>query len=672
MTSPLSPSAPASMRSAPRPVAARPDAAGLRVESAEGILHLTLSGHAQGLTRAAATALGRSLRADLSCALQSAGPEVLAIILSVDGWDWALDDDRAGPAVVAEDDDWHAICARLGETAPPVIATVSGVVSGDGLAPLLAAGYVIAQAEARLSLPQAGLGRLPAGGILGRLAGRIGAARTLDLALGRRSFGARRALALGCVDSVSVPDPAQAALTIARLIATGRQGLPPRSPAGRALADPEPYLDAVAAARGHLAQMRPARARLVARVADLIEAQLLLPGPSAALFEADAWAMQRADPAAAALGHLAWAARRAAMALPRAPRGVSLRLVTVLGGTTLAADLSHALISVGFGVSLVTPEGPALAECLRQIAVAQDAAVRQGHLTEEQREQDWARLQAGLDPTRGAGADLVIDASDLSDAEVARALSQAAAVARRGALLLTARSRNLPQSGRLGQVHGFHLADRLAGGHLVELVLPRPGSAAPEAAAMALAILSTLSQRLGRIAIRIRSGRGGLSDLFRQEGLAAIRVGLAAGLVPGALPPCLAALGWSLPLSDLGLDALPRPHRDLTEAQARWQEWLVAALANLGARLIEEGVLSSAAEVDLVLTEGAGLARDTGGPMHMADGLGLVRLRALLRGRAEAGDGTAAPRALWDHHIRNARSFTGSDLQILVADRLTA
>ena len=39
------------------------------------------------------------------------------------------------------------------------------------------------------------------------------------------------ALALGLVDSVSVPDPAQTAETMARLIASGRQGLPPRSPA---------------------------------------------------------------------------------------------------------------------------------------------------------------------------------------------------------------------------------------------------------------------------------------------------------------------------------------------------------------------------------------------------------------------------------------------------------
>lgn len=665
MTRPISPS-----DTVPPPAALRPSGrgagSGLLVENAAGILHLTLSAQAQGLSRAAATALGRRLRADLARALDGAGPEVRVIILSVEGWDWVLDDDRAGPAVAALDDDWNAICARLCDCGLPVIATVSGVVSGDAVAPLLAAGYVIAQAEARLSLPQAGLGRLPAGGILGRLAARIGAARTLDLALARRSFGARRALALGCVDSVSVPDPGQAALTIARLIASGRQGLPPRSPVGRALADPEPYLDAIAAARGHLGQMRPARARLVARVADVIEAQLLLPGPSAALFEADAWAAQRADPVAAALGHLAWATRQAAMALPRPAKALRLRLVTVLGGTPLAADLSHALISAGFAVTLVAPDGPALAECLRQIAVAQDAAVRHGHLTEDRREQDWARLQAGLEPTRGSGADLVIEASDMTDDEAGRALSQAAAVALRGALLLTARPRDLAQLGRHRPVYGFYLTDPLASGHLVELVLPRG-----ERTAEALGMLSALAQRLGRIAIRVRSGAGGLAQLFREEGLGAIRAGLAAGLSPGALGPCLAALGWSLTLPALPDDAVPQSRHD-AEAQARWQEWLVAALANLGARLIEEGVLCSTAEVDLVLTEGAGLARDTGGPMHMADALGLVRLRAILRDRATAGDDAATPSALWDHHIRNARPFTGTDLQILAADRLTA
>lgn len=681
MTNPLLHPFPAAAATGARPVAAgpAPEQAGLCVTIGDGILRMALCGDAPRLTRGAATALGQSLRAEIRRALDlAAGGDVRAIVLSLDGWDWALDDDRTGPATAGADDDWSAICARLSSLAVPVIATASGTIAGDAIAPLLAADYLVAQADARLALPQAGLGRLPAGGGLGRLAGRVGAARALELVLTRRSMGARRALALGLVDSVSVPDPAQTAETMARLIASGRQGLPPRSPAARAFADPEPYLDGVAAVRGHLARMRPARARLVARVAEVIEAQILLAGPSVFLFEAEAWALQRQDPAAAALGHLAWAARAAAMALPR--QGRRLRAVTVLGGTPLAADLAHGLITAGMGVTLVTPEGPALAECLRRIAVAQDAAVRHGHLTEERREQDWARLQAGLDPTRSAGADLVIEATGLPDAGAALELARAGSVGRRGALLLTTHNRDLARldlpSGRHGPVCGFVLPEPLGAGHLVEIALPPSGAAPDPNATAALATLAVLAHRLGRIAIRVRAGQGGLAGSFRAEGLAAIRAGLAFGLPVAGVAGCLSRLGWALPLADLLPDLPPDlpPDSDggLAGPEARWHDWIVAALANLGARLIEEGAVTSAAEVDLIATEGAGLARDTGGPMHMADGLGLVHLRALLRERAAAGDASAAPRPLWDHHIRNARRFTGSDLRILVAGPATA
>lgn len=658
---------------------------GVQVELAGGVLRLNLQGDARGLSCRAAIARGQALRSGLLGAIDAATQgEVRAIVLSLDGWDWALDEDRTAPETTAEADAWVAICRRLADVGRPVIATVSGTVAGDAIAGLLAAQYVIAQADARLSLPQAGLGRLPAGGILGRLAGRIGAARTLDLALARRGLGARRALALGVVDSVSVPDPVPAALTMARLIASGRQGLPPRSPAHRALADSEAYLDAITAARGQLARMRPARARLVARLADVVEARLLLNEGSAALFESEAWALQRSDPAAAALGHLAWAARQVAAGLPRPQRRPRLRAVTVLGGTPLAADLAHGLITAGMAVTLVSPEGPALAEMLRQIAVAQDAAVRSGRLSVDRREQDWSRLQAGLAPSRGAGADLVIEAGDLTDSEAAVSLAHAGSVARRGALLVTARPRSLrvpgSHAGGKGTVCGFVLPEPAGGGHLAEIVVPAPDPTAPTQGTEAQAVLANLAHRLGRVAILVRSGPGGLAAMFCDEGRAAIRAGLAAGLPKAALTDCLAELGWALPtdpvagpmaMADPAVAAIAAPRPD-SLARAEWRDWLVAALADLGARLIEGGILSSAAEVDLVATEGAGLARDTGGPMHMADRLGLVRLRALLRVRAEAEDGPAAPCALWDHHIRNARPFAGSDLQVLVARPVTA
>lgn len=60
------------------------------------------------------------------------------------------------------------------------------------------------------------------------------------------------------------------------------------------------------------------------------------------------------------------------------------------------------------------------------------------------------------------------------------------------------------------------------------------------------------------------------------------------------------------------------------------QMQLLAALANEGARIVEEGIAENDAAVDVVKLHGYGFPRWRGGPMHSADGMGRDKIRATL------------------------------------------
>ena len=65
-------------------------------------------------------------------------------------------------------------------------------------------------------------------------------------------------------------------------------------------------------------------------------------------------------------------------------------------------------------------------------------------------------------------------------------------------------------------------------------------------------------------------------------------------------------------------------------SEAEIQDRLIAALANEGARIVEEGIAENDAAVDVVKLLGFGFPRRRGGPMHMAASRGASRIKAAL------------------------------------------
>jgi enoyl-CoA hydratase len=153
----------------------------------------------------------------------SSDPAVKVIILTGKGKVFAAGADIKEMKTMAPDASREF--ARLGnevfdmiEAHPvPVIAAVNGAALGGGLELVLSVDFAYASSLARFALPEVTLGLIPGFGGCRRLAERIGAAWTKELACTGRVIEADEALRLGIVNKVTEPD----ALMPAALAAAG-------------------------------------------------------------------------------------------------------------------------------------------------------------------------------------------------------------------------------------------------------------------------------------------------------------------------------------------------------------------------------------------------------------------------------------------------------------------
>lgn len=105
----------------------------------------------------------------------------------------------------------HRVFTRLAELRVPLIAALTGHALGGGLELAATADIRIAEPQAKLGMPETGLGMVPGWSGTQRLVRRFGAQVVRRMVLGGEIFNAEEARALGLVDQITVTGGALAA-----------------------------------------------------------------------------------------------------------------------------------------------------------------------------------------------------------------------------------------------------------------------------------------------------------------------------------------------------------------------------------------------------------------------------------------------------------------------------
>ncbi len=383
-------------------------------------------------------ALSADVRRGLAEAIAQAGvdPQVRAVVLAGAGANFIAGADIREFGKPPRPPALPDVCNAIENCPKPVVAALHGAALGGGLEVAMAAHYRVALPDARLGLPEVNLGLLPGAGGTQRAPRLMGAAAALDLMLSGAPITAAGALASGLVDRVAEGGDALAAgLAYARELLDQGAG-PRRSRDAQGLADKT-------AARAALAESgeRAARARGLyspLRIVEAVRAAVELPFDEGLATERSLFLQCLDSPQRAALVH-AFFAERGTTRVPelKQARPRPLGRVGVVGGGTMGAGITVALLDAGLSAVMIEQDEAALARGLARVRDVYDQAVRKGRLSAAQREERMARHAGALDYAALADADLIIEAV-FEDMEVKRAVfAELDRVARPGAVLAT-------------------------------------------------------------------------------------------------------------------------------------------------------------------------------------------------------------------------------------------
>ncbi len=607
-------------------------------------------------------ALSSALRQALAAGLAGAAADaqVGAVVIAAEGAQFSAGADltELGQGIGAAPD-LGALCLQIETFGKPVVAAVQASALGGGCELALAAHFRVALATARLGLPEVKLGLLPGAGGTQRLPRLIGAAQALRLMQGGEAVTAAEALALGMVDLV-VEDQVVAAAVQAALGLIGSDWARLRAARRTSgMRDPMAYQAAVQAARrqaelgwaelgwAELGQAELGRVELgrvelgragplpaagwgpaAGRIADCVEAALVLPFAQGLAFERAAFEDLLASPEAQGLRHAFFTERRAVYP-PKAVASVApprLGSVAIWGAGGGAADLARQALCAGLRVTVVELDRAVLVTALERIAGWQEAGVAAGRLSAEARDADWARLVPVLVAEGLVGADLVL--------------------AMAGAGPVPGIAASVPQivvggGGPVGLRPGpVGLQPGAGPGDLAELSAYADAPVALQALGLAFA------RRMGWRVV-FATGAGGIESRLRAIEAAAVAALETNGVAGDVIRAALASFGFG------AAPVLP----PVPPGGGEVLSFVLAALANEGGRMLSEGVALRPADVDAVAVMSGFYPRFQGGPMLWADRRGALVLRGELQRRAVAHPALFTPAPVFDQIIAEGTSF---------------
>ncbi|MFD1982245.1 3-hydroxyacyl-CoA dehydrogenase NAD-binding domain-containing protein [Mesorhizobium newzealandense] len=600
-------------------------------------------------------------------------PLVAAIVITCAGRTFVAGADITEFGKPVQQPELRAIIATLETIAKPTVAAIHGTALGGGLELALGCHFRVADASARLGLPEVKLGLLPGGGGTVRLPRLVGALKALKMIVSGAPIGAEEAHTTGLVDALFEGDLTTHAVNFAREIA--RKGGPFTPVRDR---DDELKGTNLAAFDAEAADLAKKARGLEAPVAcaQAVRNAVTLHFDEALAVERALFVKLVASDQSRAQRHLFFAEREAAKSPGKDPVKRRIARVGVIGAGTMGGGIAMAFANGGYPVTLLETGHEALQRGLATIDKNYAVSVTRGSLTEDAKRQRLAQFTGSTDYADLADCDLIVEAVFEDMAVKKEVFGKLDAVAKPGAILATntsyldineiAASTSRPQD-----VLGLHFFSPANVMKLLEIV--RAEKTAPDA----LASVVDLARRIGKVAVvvgvchgfvgnRMLAARGSESEALLLEGatprqidqaftdfgwpMGPFQMGDLAGLDIGwrnrkargqtaVIADTLCEQGRfgqktgrgyylyeaaRTPVPDPQVEALIRDkaaEQGIAPRAIEAEEIIertLYPLVNEGAKILEEGIAVRASDIDVVWVNGYGFPVGKGGPMFWA------------------------------------------------------
>jgi len=579
--------------------------------------------------------------------------------------------------------DFNEVVAALEDSPKIVVAAIHGTVLGGGLEVALGAHYRIATDSAMAGFPEIALGLVPGAGGTQRAPRVMDAGAAFALITSGKPVGAKEALSNGLFDRLTSGDLALDAVAYARELADAGAPL-------RRLKDEAPKVSDADALTAAIASAKASKSLATQGCAQAVELALTTAFEEGLVKEREIFDRLMGGAESRALRHLFFAEREAGklVGIARDTPVGTIAAAGVVGAGTMGGGIAMNFLDVGIPVTLVEVKQDALDRGVATIRKNYEATAKKGRMTQEQVEQRMALLNPTLDFDALGSTDLVIEAAFESMAVKRDIFGRLDAIMKPGALLASntsfldidaiAAATQRPQD-----VLGLHFFSPANVMKLLEVVRGAKTSDGALTTAMALA------KKLGKTAVVSRVCHGFIAnrimDVRRVEAEKLLLQGGSVAEIDKALTDYGFPMGQFQMFDLVGLDVMGRDSEERTlmgdfvaagrlgqksgggyydyddqrkpSVSAAAQEIIAGFAAhagvekkalgegellkrllypvvNEGARLIEEGIVQRASDIDVAVVAGYGWPAATGGPIRWGEEQGLAGIVAYLDAQA--------------------------------------
>ncbi|MCE0759082.1 3-hydroxyacyl-CoA dehydrogenase NAD-binding domain-containing protein [Marinobacter sp. G11] len=294
-------------------------------------------------------------------------------------------------------------------SAKPVIAALHGTALGGGFELALSCHYRCALNTAAVGLPEVNLGILPGAGGTQRLPRLVGVETALDVITSGKRVAAPKALELGMIDRV-VEEPLQdSALAYAQSLL--EEGAPLRRVRDLEVPAAESDADVFEVWRKNMAKRRRGQVA-PQKIVDCVEAAVSKPFEDGLQFERASFVECVGSDQAAAMRHMFFAERKAAVVedLNENAKAKPINRVGIIGAGTMGGGIAMTFANAGIPVTLLELNQEALDRGLAMISKNYGITVSKGKMSQEAADKRQALITGSTSYDSLADVDLVIEA----------------------------------------------------------------------------------------------------------------------------------------------------------------------------------------------------------------------------------------------------------------------